>query len=504
VEAAFDLPAQGEVRALLEAEGIAVEAGEGLILRRHLSADGRSRAHVNGRLTTAATLRSLGERLVDIHGQHLGQPLLDPKRHGEFLDDYAGLAQELAAYRERYQGWQALRRERESLQRAARERAQRQDLLDFQRREIEAARLTSGEDEALEGELAVLGNHERLFSAVEQAYAAVEESDDAVLPRLGAQTSCLREAAGIDPRLREILDALETAVIHLRESARALRDYRSRLEFDQGRLDAVEARLHAIGTLKRKYGATVADILDHLARVTKEHEALSRSEERLAEVDKAERDAGAELLERARRLSQIRRTSGAALQAAVVDELKALGMSRALLEVQIVTAAPAAEALRPNGLDAVEFLLSPNPGESPRPLHRIASGGELSRVMLAIRTVLAAADATPTLVFDEVDTGIGGAMADVVGRKLAGVARGCQVLCVTHLPQIACYADQHLLVAKRVEKDRTQTSVHRLSVEERPAELARMLGGRSDTARQHAGELLDAASRAKRRLKSPA
>jgi DNA repair protein RecN (Recombination protein N) len=466
-------------------------------------ADGRSRAYVNGRLTTAATLRGLAERLVDIHGQHPGQPLLEPRRHGEFLDEYAGLARDAGVYRDRFQEWQGLRREHAELVHAARDRAQRLDHLEFQCREIEAARLEAGEDEALEAELGVLGNHERLFAAVEQVYGAVEESDEAVLPRLGRAAARLREAAGIDPRLAEIQESLDTAIIHLRESARALRDYRGRLEFDQGRLDAVEARLHEIGKLKRKYGATVVEILAHLDRITKERDTLSRSEERLGELAATMAMAAAGLLEHARRLGAARRKAAARLQEAILAELAELGMARARFAAQVASASPAEEALGPHGLDSVEFVIAPNPGESLKPLHRIASGGELSRVMLAIRAILAAADRTPTLVFDEVDAGIGGAMADIVARKLWAAARRHQVLCVTHLPQIACFADHHLVVSKRVQRERTHTAVQSLAAGDRATELARMLGGGPDTALQHAGELLNAATRTKKRLRAP-
>jgi DNA repair protein RecN (Recombination protein N) len=502
VEAAFDLPEVPEAAALLEAEGIPVEAGEGLLLRRQLFADGRSRAYLNGRLTTAATLRALAERLVDIHGQHPGQPLLEPRRHGEFLDEYAGLAGDVRDYRQRYQERQALRREREALAQADRERAQRQDLLDFQCREIEAGGLAPGEDEALEAEHAILSNHERLFSAVAEAYGAVEESDEAVLPRLGGAAHRLHEAAAIDPRLAEILEGLESATIQLREAARALRDYRGRLEFDPARLEAVEARLHELGKLKRKYGATVGEILAHLAQAQKERDALQRSGERRAEVERELGALGRDLLARAARLAAARGAAGIRLQAAILGELKELGMARAQFEVRVDSAPGSEDRLGPHGLDAVEFLIAPNPGEAPKPLHRIASGGELSRVMLAVRAILAAADRTPTLVFDEVDAGVGGAMAEVVGRKLAAAARHHQVLCVTHLPQIACFADHHLTVAKRMQRDRTQAAVQPLPPAERAGELARMLGGRADTALQHAQELLDAASRAKRRIKA--
>jgi len=503
VEAAVDAPADPAGLAVLEAEGIAVEPGEFLILRRHVFRDGKSKAYVGGRLTSAATLRALAECLVDIHGQHPGQPLLDPRRHGEFVDAFAGVLSEAAVYREQFAKRQALQREREALLAAERERAQRTELLEFQRRELEAARLEPDEEEALAAERGILANHERLFSAVEHAYVELEESEDAVLMRLGPLATRLRDAAAIDARLREILEALETAMVHLGEAARGLRDYRGRIEFDPRRLESIEARLHEIGKLKRKYGGSVADLLAHLAGVRQDLETLEGSAARLQDMERALRDSGSDLLRRAAALSAARRRAAQTLQKAVVDELTELGMAKAAFEVRVTTGAGDEAALGPHGLDAIEFLISPNPGEAVKPLHKIASGGELSRVMLAIRTILADADRTPTVIFDEVDAGIGGGMGEVVGRKLSAVSRRHQVLCVTHLPQIACFGDQHLLVQKRSLADRTETTVRALSAEERPREVARMLGGpsRSGTALDHANELLAAAARLKRRLK---
>lgn len=503
VEAAFEGDPGSRAAALLQAEGIAAEPGEPLILRRHLFRDGRTRGYAGGRLTSMATLRALGECLVDIHGQHPGQLLLDPRRHRDLLDGYAGLAEEARAYRDRYGAWQALRREREALLQAERERVERQDLLEFQRREIEAARLGPDEEEALSAEHAILANHERLFAAVEQAYAALEESDGAVLARLAAAAGRVREAASIDPRLREILEALEAGAVHLGEAARGLRDYRGRIEFDPARLDAIETRLHEIGKLKRKYGSSVAEVLAHLTRVRADLLALERSEARLGELDQALTAAQGDLQSRAERLSAARGSAAPKLQEAILAEVRELGMARAAFEVRVSPSAAGEASLGPHGMDEVEFLISPNPGEPLKPLHKIASGGELSRTMLAIRVILAAADQTPTLIFDEVDAGIGGHTAEMVGRKLTAVSRQRQVLCVTHLPQIACFADQHILVAKRTLRDRTQTAVQVLESSERVQEIARMLGGpsRSDTPLQHATELLEAANRLKRRMK---
>ena len=503
VEAAFDPPADPAGRAVLEAEGIGVESGECLILRRHVFRDGKSKAYVGGRLTSAATLRALAESLVDIHGQHPGQPLLDPRRHREFVDAYAGVLSEAGIYREQFAVWQSLQRERDALLAAERERERRAELLEFQRRELESAHLEPDEDEALAAERGILANHERLFSTVEQAYVELEESEGAVLMRLGPLATRLRDASAVDARLREILEALETAMVHLGEAARGLRDYRGRIEFDPQRLESIEARLHEIGKLKRKYGGGVAELLSHLAGVRRDLAALERSEARLQDVGRALRASADDLLRRATELSAARTRAAQTLQAAVLAELGELGMAKAAFEVRVAAGARDEAALGPHGLDAVEFLISPNPGEAVKPLHKIASGGELSRVMLAIRTILADADRTPTVIFDEVDAGIGGSMGEVVGRKLSAASRRHQVLCVTHLPQIACFGDQHLLVQKRSLADRTETTVRVLAPEERPREVARMLGGpsRSATALDHANELLGAAARLKRRLK---
>ncbi len=506
VEAAFETGHGGQVRELLEAEGIAAEPGECLLLRRQLFRDGRTKAYVNGRLTSAATLRTLAECLVDIHGQHPGQTLLHPRRHRELLDAYGGVSDDIRAYRDRFGQWQAMRRERETLHGAERGRAQRQNLLEFQRREIEGVQLEAGEEEALSAEQAVLSNHERLFSAVDQAYQALEESDGAILERFAAVVARVREAATIDQRLRDVLEALEVGGVQCREAARGLRDYRSRIEFDPQRLEAVEVRLHEIGNLKRKYGGSVGEVLDQLERIRKELAALERSEVRLGELDQALAEIQRDLTDRAERLSAARLRAAPKLQEAILAEIRELGMGRAAFEVRVAPAALGEPMPGPYGKDEVEFLISPNPGEPPKSLHKIASGGELSRTMLGIRVILAAADQTPTLIFDEVDAGIGGSTAEIVGRKLTAASGQHQVLCVTHLPQIACFADQHVAVSKQTRRDRTQTAVHILSGSERAQEIARMLGGpsRSATPLQHALEMLEAANRLKKRMKATA
>jgi DNA repair protein RecN (Recombination protein N) len=493
VQAAFDLPEDPRAGALLEAEGIAADPGEFLSIRRHLFREGKSKAYVNGRLTSAATLRALGDLLVDIHGQHLGQPLLDPP----------GLTEEAREYRRRYGDWRRLIEEQEALQGLERDRAQRQTLLEREVEEIGGAQLRADEEEGLLAERAVLANHERLFAAVEEVYTGLEESDAAVLAGLARLSARLREAAEIDPRLRESFEGMATALVHLGEAARGLRDYRGRIEFDPARLEDIEARLHEIGRLKRKYGGDAAALLRRLDDAQRELGGLEGSQARLETLSGQIAGCLRDVEGRAERLTAGRRRAAARLQEAILSELAALGMAKAAFEARVQSGPPEPQGLGPWGRDEIEFLIAPNPGEGLKPLHRIASGGELSRIMLAIRVILAEADETPTLIFDEVDAGIGGSMADVVGRKLLTVGRTRQVLCVTHLPQIACFGDAHLRVTKQSREQHTETRVELLDAEMRTHELARMLGGpaRSATGVQHAIELLEAASRLKKRIR---
>jgi DNA repair protein RecN (Recombination protein N) len=503
VQAAFDLPEDPRAGALLEAEGIAADPGEFLSIRRHLFREGKSKAYVNGRLTSAATLRALGDLLVDIHGQHLGQPLLDPRRHREFLDAFAGLAEEAREYRRRFGDWRRLLEEQEALQGLERDRARRQAALEREVEEIGGAQLRADEEEGLLAERAVLANHERLFAAVEEAYTGLEESDTAVLAGLARLAARLREAVEIDPRLRESFEGMATALVHLGEAARELRDYRGRIEFDPARLEGIEARLHEIGRLKRKYGGDAAALLRRLDDAQRELGGLEGSQARLETLSCQIADCLRDVEGRAERLTAGRRRAAVRLQEAILTELAALGMAKAAFEARVQSGPPEPQGLGPWGRDEIEFLIAPNPGEGLKPLHRIASGGELSRIMLAIRVILAEADETPTLIFDEVDAGIGGSMADVVGRKLLAVGRTRQVLCVTHLPQIACFGDAHLRVTKQSRDHHTETRVELLEGETRTHELARMLGGpaRSATGVQHAIELLEAASRLKKRIR---
>jgi DNA repair protein RecN (Recombination protein N) len=500
IEGVFSLSRKGGAATLLQEHGISLDDGQ-LIVRRELVRGGRGRVFLNDTSATIALLERLGEALVEVHGQHAHQALLRPGRHLDLLDAFAGLGVLREKLRQRFEEWRTAAAELAALRAAARDKAQRMAERREALAEIEAAGLRAGEEEELREERRRLQNAERLAEGAAAAYRELYDDPASAVGRAGRATAVVRELVRIDPSAEPILQALDTAMVQLDETARALRAYRDGVVFDPPRLDAIERRLDVIGRLKRKYGETVEGVLRIQAEMAAELEALGRleaDEGRLAE--RVER-LRVEVTTRARDLSERREQASERLATATAAELAALDLEGAVLRVQVgrepagpddLAVDPQGWRIGPRGVDQVEFFFSANPGEDPRPLARIASGGELSRTMLALKVVLAATDAVPILVFDEVDTGIGGRTADAVGRKLRQVARMRQVLCVTHLPQIAAYADQHLRVEKREDDGRVATSVAVLARNDRVREVARMLGGESvtDTSLQHALELI--------------
>jgi DNA repair protein RecN (Recombination protein N) len=384
---------------------------------------------------------------------------------------------------------------------SSRDKASRLDQLRTQIAEIEAARLRAGEEEELRDERKRLMNAERLAEGATTAYQYLYDDPAAAATRLVQSISALRDLAKIDPAVETTIQALEQASLQLDEAVRTLRTYRDRIVFDPPRLDEIERRLDEIGRLKRRYGDSVDAILAARERMAADLGRLADGDERGRQLGERLEKLRAELATRAADLSARREQAAGRLQSLAESELGELGMEKPVFRTRLfrepagtgeAAVGPDGSRLSARGLDQAEFLFSPNPGEEPRPLARIASGGELSRTMLALKVILAASDAVPILIFDEVDAGIGGKTADTVGKKLRQVARTRQVLCITHLPQIACYADHHLVAAKRVEGERTLTSVAVLAREDRAGEIARMLGGESvtDVSLQHAQELL--------------
>ena len=499
IEAAFDLTDQPGLTDLARAHGIDVSANE-LLIKRAISAS-RSRVYVNGTLATVSVLELLGSKLVEIHGQFEQQTLLHPEHQLDIFDSYAGVLELRRALERNYYYLQGLRKRLAELTAQAEERARRQQFLQFQVQEIDQAELRAGEEEEIKGERQVLMHTEKLLQITQASGESLYAGEDTIVERLGQVLSALDEVSAIDPVLKPVAEDLRAALYQMEEAGRSLGDYASRVEFDPVRLAEIEDRLAELSALKRKYGATVDDILAQRESLAKELESLQHQAENIealhTEIGLTER----QVREQAVELSQRRAAVGTTLAEAVERELQALSMSAAHFVISFhrtsdpagfITVDGVPVQLTPAGIESVEFLLTSNPGEEPRPLAKIASGGEVSRVMLALKSVLAAVQQVPTLVFDEVDTGIGGGVAEVVGRKLKALTQTCQVFCITHLPQVASRGDVHFLIEKQVVLGRTVTAVRPLTQRERVDEIARMSGGLviTETTRKLAAELL--------------
>lgn len=509
VEGIFEL--QGEVRervhALLRREGLEGEEEDVLILARELRAGGRSVARVNGRAVTASLLAELGSLLVDIHGQGDHLSLLQPRHQLALLDRYAHLESLRAAVAEEVAHLRAVQRELNDLRTRERELAQRADLLAYQVQEIYNAHLEPGEDEALEAERRRLAHAEQLMEGVEAAILALEGEIGATpgaIDLLGEASHRLSRLGDLDPDLVRLAEQAEVLADQVNDLLRELHHYRDRVEFNPQRLEEVEERLALIRNLKRKYGDTIEDILAYAARAEQELAQIEHADERLTELTAQAEDLLRRVGQLAAELSRRRQEAAERLAREVEAILKDLHMPHTRVQVQ-VTQEEAPEgvpvgdkrlAFSSTGVDRVQFLVATNPGEPLRPLARIASGGETARLMLALKTVLAHADPVPTLIFDEIDVGIGGRVGRVVGQLLRRLAQHHQVLCITHLPQVAAYGHHHLNVVKQVEEGRTRVTVQVLQGEARLWELAAMLGAPTPTGFQSAQEMLEEAENA--------
>ncbi len=499
VEASFELNGRGrkEIAALLEEQGIDMHAGEDLIVRRVLSSAGKNKIYINGSFANLATLAALGAGLADIHGQHEHQSLLSPDRQMEMLDSFGDLDELAATVGSFYRRLLDVRKDLAELQTGERERAQREEMLRFQKNEIEAAMLKPGEDEELANEQKVLSNAEKLAGLAALVDETLYASDGSVLSGLKKAADSLKDIVEIDSRLAGAMELCESGRAQLEEAAREISSYREGVEFDPGRLEQTGDRLDLIRKFKKKYGNTIEEIIEFGAKAAAELDRMERSTEEIEKLKSEIQAVKFGLTDKAAELTRKRTAAARELEKKAEAELGHLGMKKTTFTVKI-TQEPGGDSLDglklgPRGADRVEFLISPNPGEDPKPLARIASGGELSRIMLALKTILVEGDSIPTVVFDEVDAGIGGAVAEEVGKKLRRVAAKRQVFCITHLPQIACMATSHYGVAKSVKKDRTSTEVRLLDEKERVDEIARMLGGKTITEAtiRHAEEMIE-------------
>jgi len=470
------------------------EDGE-LLIQRRVAGDATGKAYVNGILVPVKRLREIGQNLVDIYGQNDHVFLLQTENHRKFLDEYAGLGplgDEVAAHS---QALRSLVREKTELESRRREREQRLDFLGFQVREIESAGLRPGEWEDLAAERHLLKNAEKISGLVDKALDLAYAAEGSASAVLAALRDTVRELGRYDPSLGAFEVPVGEAAITVRELGDLLIRFKERQGLGPERLEEVEARLSTIEKLKRKYGETTEAVIAHLARVKEEHRDLLQSQEKLADIEaritRALEDYGAS----AGRLSRLRSEGAQKLSAQVEKEISTLAMKKALFQVRMETQ-PLASLdpgnVKDSGLDGVEFLISPNPGEELRPLRKVASGGELSRIMLALKTVGKEKTGLKTLIFDEIDSGIGGKTAECIAEKLRGLSGGHQVICITHLPQIASFASEHFRIDKAVERDRTFTTVEPLDFEARVDEIARLLSGSriTPTAVENAREML--------------
>jgi DNA repair protein RecN (Recombination protein N) len=490
--ASADLVRTGEESSAIEAIFDRPD-GQEVILRREISATGRSRAFVDGALATSAALRELSGILVDLHGQHEHQVLLDPGTHIDLLDTFADVAVERAAVADAFVAWRDVNAERERLLAAARESATRAEFLSFQLAEIDRVAPAAGEDEELAATRQVLANADRLQRLCGDAYDALYEGEQAALPALAIVWKRLADLAVIDARFGPHLEAREVVKSQLEDLAFFLRSYVAGIDASPERLQEVEDRLALLERLKKKHGPSLDDVIRKAGQLRQDLDDLAHGAERTAEIEAGLASARATYQARADVLSTRRTAAAAAFASALERSLTDLAMARTRCEVRFTPASSEAQWTA-QGTEQAELFISPNPGEELRPLARIVSGGELSRIMLALKT-LASTDAPgKTLIFDEVDAGIGGAVADIVGGRLQRLSERFQVLCITHLPQIAAHGATHFHIAKSVRQGRTLTAVARLGAAEREEEIARMIAGNvvSPAVRASAAEMLRA------------
>lgn len=514
IEAQFDVAHDHPVWEKLGECGIEANKEEQIIIRREITVQGKSSSRVNGQLVNLTMLREIGETLVNIHGQHEHQSLLKSEEHIQWLDLYGEgeIGQSKQRYQAAFDRYAKLEKELRELQEGSKHALQMLDMYRYQIDEIASAKLRIDEDVSLAEEKRKLANAEKLFQNASDGYDFLYGSNRA-LDAAGKAIQRIQEIAQLDPALGPLLEQANSAFYQLEDVAYQLRDYRDSVEFNPARLDQIEHRLDLISGLRRKYGSSVTEILEHMASIQKELDTIVNKDELIEKLQHQLDAEQANLSAAAEQLSQARINAAKQLSAEIEHELQDLHMDKTKFQVSIEQADAASGGLpfrqrhvkfNRSGADQIEFLISPNPGEPLRGLSKIASGGELSRIMLAMKTIFARVDRIPVLIFDEVDTGVSGRAAQAIAEKCARLASDCQVFSITHLPQVACMADRHYAVQKEVESGRTHTKVAHLQGNSQIEELARMLGGAeiTDTTMNHAREMIKLASEKKSAYKT--
>jgi len=477
IEALFDVSAHPELTTFLQEYGL--DSGEEVIVRRVVSSRGRSRIFINDRLATTKLTAELAENLVNIASQHDHQELLRSRSHIDFLDGYGDLFGLRQEYTDLFRSWQTILRKLATLKEREQDKEQRRDFLGFQLKEIREADLRPGEDDELTRERDLLKSSTTLAELAGKSHHLLQNK---LIEHLVEIRKNMEEAAALDPQVQELADRISSACFEVEDIEGALREYRSSLPMDQGRLDDITSRLAQLRQLQRKYGLSLADVLEFADNVEQELQSLDSLEQEISLLEREHEKLHTELVKKAEKLSNARQKTAKKLARSMGKELSSLSFNQSLFEVSLATGSVKNPELSPTGWDSVEFLFSANPGEPAKPLASVVSGGELSRLMLAMKCLLARRDKVDTVIFDEIDAGIGGEAAEAVARKIDELAGHHQVFCITHLPQIAAHADGHFLVEKKVTGQHTSTTIRCLDPEQRVAELARMLGGDNPTA----------------------
>lgn len=506
LEALFEIDPEGAAGQALQEQGY--DPTEELLIRRIISAGNRHRIYINGRMATMQVLGAVTENLAGISGQHEHQRLLRESEHLRILDQFGGLTDQRRAVHRVYHEIMPKMNALDALHAARADEVQRIELLQFQNKEIADAAVAPGEDESLKQELNRLKHSQVLYQSAGQGVDALYDREGAIADQLNTVQKMIEKAAGIDPALTDAAQALAEASFRVEDTARQLRSYLDTVAFDPERVEVIESRLDILNRLKRKYGGTLEAVSERFREIEMELAEAESLDGRIAETEVELEGLRDNLVRLAGELSEKRRSAAGRLAGAIEAELASLNMPETRFSVEFRTTAARPETppyilagemvVSEHGIEQAAFMIAPNVGETLRPLSKIASGGELSRVILALKAILADTEPVETIVFDEVDAGIGGETAEVVGRKLAGLAGRNQVICITHLVQIARFGDHHFKIEKHVDGGRTATRIIRLEPEDRVEETARMIGGRSitDTTRAHAAELLKSGRKA--------
>lgn len=471
IEALFDISSDEVIQERLKSSGFDISSGE-LLIKRVIYPNARSRVFINGSLSTLTLLSTITQGLVDIFNQHEHQSLLKEENHLKILDNFGETANEVSRLREQYQNYLEAKKELDDLIQSQKDRFEKEDYLKYQLSEIDGAELQLGEDEKLEAEKLKLINTERLNSTTQGAYDILYESESSILGSLQRVSDDLLNSGKIDSTLAEIGQSIEKGRLQIQDAAFSLRDYNSELTHDSGRLDIVEDRIHLIGDLKRKYGESVSQIILKRDEIEKELNNIEHFDERVKSLSSESQMLMDELLSLAGKISKKRKQSSKKLTSVLEKELNEVGIKGGQFHIEFTD-----KDISSNGVDDISFLFSANPDEKPKPLTKVASGGELSRIMLVLKEVIARVEGGSVIIFDEADSGVGGAVAEAVGQKIRKLSQSYQVICITHLPQVAKFADSHLAVSKTHNDNKTQVTIKSLEGDERVFELARMIGG---------------------------